>query len=136
VCAHAVRVAVKKIDGIDSVQVSLNRGVVVIRLKPENRVTLEQLREAIRRNGFTPKEADVRARGTVVQDSGHLALALPGIGAAFRLTVDSQAPATIGELERVRGQVVTLEGRVRETARWATALPSLEAHAISKDAAR
>lgn len=131
-----MRVAVKKIDGIDTVEVSLNRGVVVIRLKPENRVTLGRIRDAIRDNGFTPKEAEVRARGIVVEDSGHLALALPGIGAAFRLTADSQTPGMIGDLERVRGQGVTLEGRVPERSRGAKGLLPLEARALSMGAAR
>ena len=131
-----MRVAVKKIDGIDAVEVSLNRGIVVIRLRPENRVTLEHVREAIRENGFTPKEAEVRARGTVVDDTGHLALFLPGIGAAFRLTADSQAPGMIGDLQRLRGQEVTLEGRVPERPRGAERPLPLEARAFSKDVTR
>ncbi len=131
-----MRVAVKQIEGVDAVEVSLNRGVVVIRLRPDNRVTLEQAREAIRENGFTPKEADVRARGTVVDDSGYLALVLPGIGAEFRLTADSQAPGMIGDLERVRGQEVTIEGRVSESPRGAERPLPLEARVLSKGAAR
>ncbi len=126
-----MRVAVRNIDGIDSVEVSLNRGVVVIRLKPENRVTLAGIRDAIRENGFTPKEAEVRARGTVLDDSGHLALAMPGIHVAFRLAADSLASGIIDELHRVRGQDVTIDGRVPETARGAREPAILRARALS-----
>lgn len=129
-----MRVAVKRIEGIDSVEVSLNRGVVVIRLKPENRVTLQQIRTAIREKGFTPKEADVRARGSIVEDSGRLSLAFPGMGAAFRLRGDSQAPGIGGELDHVRGQEVTVEGRVPEMARGAAGPPLIEARTVSRRA--
>jgi len=122
-----VRVAVQKIEGVDAVEVSLNRGIVEIRLKPENGVSLEQVREAIRVNGFTPKEALIRARGTVVEDSGALALALSGREAAFRLAAHPESPGIIEEVWQVRGQEVILEGRVPETARRAEGLPRLEA---------
>ena len=131
-----MRVAVSKINGIDSVAVSLNRGVAVIRLKPENRVTLERVREAIRANGFTPKEAEVRARGTVVDDSGHLALVMPGGDVAFRLAPDSHALGIFGELQHLRDQDVTVEGRVPETARGAREPVVLQARALSKSPTR
>ncbi len=131
-----MRVAVKKIDGIDSVAVSLNRGVVVIRLRPDNRVTLERVREVIRENGFTPKAAEVRARGRVVDDSGYLALAMPGMDVAFRLTADSLAPGIIHELQRVRDQDVTIDGRVPETARGAREPAVLQARVLSRGAPR
>lgn len=129
-----MRVAVNEIDGIDSVEVSLNRGVVVIRLRPENRVTLAGIRDAIRERGFTPKEAEVRARGTVVDDGGHLALAMPGSAAVIRLVADSQAPGVIGELEGLLGQDVTVDGRVAETARGAREPAVLRARVLSKSA--
>ena len=131
-----MRVAVKTIDGIDSVAVSLNRGLVFIRLRANNRVTLEQVREVIRQGGFTPKDAQVRVRGTVVPDSGHLTLALPGIGVAFRLVADAQPPGVIGALDAARGHVVIVEGRVPETARGTGGPPRLEARVLSKDSMR
>jgi copper chaperone CopZ len=123
-----VRVAVTKIGGVASAEVSLNRGSVVIRLEPGNRVTLEQVREAIRESGFTPRDAEVRARGTVVAENGQLGLALPGIGVAFRLGADPRAPDIVGELQQLRSRDVTVEGRVPETARGARQPPVLQAH--------
>ena len=63
ICAHAVSVAVKKIDGVESVEVTLNRGHAEIKLKPGNRVRIEQIWEAVRKQGLTPKEARVVVRG-------------------------------------------------------------------------
>ena len=52
-----MRVAVRKLDGVRSVTVSLNDGYADILLASQNTVTVERIREAIRRNGFTPREA-------------------------------------------------------------------------------
>jgi copper chaperone CopZ len=55
----------RKVDGVQSVQVSLKEGITTLELRPENRVTLAQLRTVIRNNGFVPKEVQVIARGSV-----------------------------------------------------------------------
>ena len=37
-CAHVVNVALKKVAGVESVDVSLNKGLAAIKLKPGKRV--------------------------------------------------------------------------------------------------
>ena len=55
----------QKVDGVQSVRVSLNDGLTILDLKPGNAVTLAKLRQIIKNNGFVSKEATVVARGTV-----------------------------------------------------------------------
>lgn len=112
-CAHAVRVAVQEIPGVESVDVSLNRGLAVIRLARENRVSVEQLRDAIRDNGFTPKGAEVRVAGKVVERDGRPALAIPGQEIPFLLADHPDGEGKTEELLRVAGDgTVLVEGRV------------------------
>lgn len=63
-------VAIKKVDGVDSVEVSLERATADIRLKPGNSITLPQLRRIVRQAGYPTKEARVEARGAVVERNG------------------------------------------------------------------
>ena len=42
-CAHAVSVALEKIEGVELVKVSLNEGIADIKLKLGNKVTVEQI---------------------------------------------------------------------------------------------
>jgi copper chaperone CopZ len=70
ICAHAVRVAMQKVDGVQSVRVSLNDGLTILDLKPENAVTLVRLRQIIKNNGFVSKEASVLACGTPSGERG------------------------------------------------------------------
>jgi hypothetical protein len=58
----------KKVPAVAEVRVSLNDGLTILDLKPENSTTLAELRQIIKNNGFVPKEAAVVARGSVVGD--------------------------------------------------------------------
>jgi hypothetical protein len=58
----------QKVDGIQSVRVSLNDGLTILDLKPGNAVTLAKLRQIIKNNGFVSKEATAVARGTVADE--------------------------------------------------------------------
>ena len=69
-------VAIKKLDGVESVEVSLEKATADIRLKPGNAITLPQLRRIIRQSGYPTKDAQVNARGTFVDRNGKPALDL------------------------------------------------------------
>ena len=69
-------VAVKKLDGVESVEVSLEKASADIRLKAGNKITLPQLRKIIRQSGYPTKDAHVEARGTFVERNGKPALDL------------------------------------------------------------
>ena len=60
-----MRVAMQKVDGVQSVKVSLNDGLTILDLKPDNAVTLAKLRQVIKNNGFVSKEAQIVARGSI-----------------------------------------------------------------------
>ncbi len=69
-------VAVKKLDGVQTIDVSLEKASADIRLKPGNRITLTQLRDVIKKNGYPTKDAQVEARGRFVDRDGAIALDL------------------------------------------------------------
>jgi len=58
----------KKVPAVTAVRVSLNDGLTVLDFKPGNTVTLAELRQIIKNNGFVSKEATVVARGAVSAD--------------------------------------------------------------------
>jgi hypothetical protein len=81
-----VRVAILKLDGVESAEVSLERASTEIRLRPANRVTLAELRQIIKNNGFSAKEATVTVVGTVLERGGRPALGVAGTEAVWLLT--------------------------------------------------
>ena len=56
----------QKVDGVQLVRVSLKDGTTTLELRPDNRVTIAQLRKVIRNSGFVSKEVQVLARGSVL----------------------------------------------------------------------
>jgi hypothetical protein len=53
----------KKVSGVESVEVSLEKAMTDIRLAPGNTVTLTQVRNILRSSGFNAREATVTAAG-------------------------------------------------------------------------
>lgn len=69
-------VAVRKLDGVESVDVSLEKSSAVIVLKTGNTITLPQLRSVIRKSGYPTRDARITARGKIVEREGRLLLDL------------------------------------------------------------
>jgi copper chaperone CopZ len=81
-----VGVELKKLPGVASVEVSLNKGKALLKLEPGNSVQLREIVQKVRDKAFTPKEASVQVRGEVVSASGKLQLRVTGSSEAFDLT--------------------------------------------------
>src|SRR4029453_6903429 len=62
----------QKVPGVSAVRVSLNEGLTVVDFKEENSVTLAQLRQVIRNNGFVTREAQIVARGLVTASGNQM----------------------------------------------------------------
>jgi len=95
-CAAGVERGLRKLSDVRSVRVSLNEGKAVVALAPGSRTTIEQIREVIRHNGFTPREARAVLIGRVIRegdrwliDTGSQRFVLEGDDAVLR----SRAPA-------------------------------------------
>jgi hypothetical protein len=111
-----VRVAVRKLSGVESVDVSLDRATADIRLRAGNTVTLPQLRQIIKNNGFTSKEANVTVAGNLIERGGKPALDVTGTGIVMLIVPDPKQPDAYRRIEgqlRVKpGQPVELRGVV------------------------
>lgn len=123
-----MRVAVRKLEGVESVKVSLNDGLAEVRLVPGNRVTVDQLREIIRSKGFTPKDAGVVVSGAIIEHDGAPALTFDGTTPAFRLVDSADPRGTLSALRReAQGRRIEIRGRVPERRPSAAVeLPTLE----------
>jgi copper chaperone CopZ len=105
-CAHAIHVSMKGIEGVNSVDVDLNTGLVTIKLNPGNGATMRQFNEAVEKNGFTHKDAYVVARGKLTGTATAPILQIDGTMDQFALT-----PASGGvDVASLLGKTVTVAG--------------------------
>ena len=96
----------QKVPGVTSVRVSLNEGLTVLDFKADNTVTLAQLRQVIRNNGFVTREAKVVASGTVATSGNDLTFEVAGSRERYavraatnelraKMTVSTSAPLVV-----------------------------------------
>jgi copper chaperone CopZ len=105
-CAHAIHVSMKGIEGVHSVDVDLNTGLVTIKLDPGNRATMRQFNEAVEKNGFTHKDAYIVAKGKLTGSASAPVLQVDGTTDQFALT----PAAGGGDLAPFLGKTVMIAG--------------------------
>ena len=96
-------VALKSVPSVATASVSLNQGLAAVTLRPGNTTRTDQLRGAVTKNGFTPKEWRVTARGRLLRAGGKLQFMISGSNEAL----DASVPA---DLERFVDKAVEVEG--------------------------
>ena len=101
------------VNGVESVSVSLEKGLAAVKLKPANTVTLKQLQAAIAKNGFTMKDSRMVAAGKVLREAGSLKFQITGSNEVLNLIAESLSatpPAT-------NNATLLLDGTVLEATR-------------------
>jgi hypothetical protein len=121
-------VALKNINGVETAEVSLNKGLASVNMKPGNTATMKQLLDAIAKNGFTTKQSVVVARGDLVQDQGRLMLKLSGSNEALKIIGDDkQALAFVGKSVVIEGTIPeVLKGKTPDSIQPKSITPDME----------
>jgi copper chaperone CopZ len=109
-CAHVVDVALKKVAGVESVDVSLNKGLATVKLKPGNALSVPQFWELIHKNGYTPKSTAISVRGDLANVNGQLRLNVSGTKEALALVANPKNPTAYSEASKKLGQTVIVQG--------------------------
>src|SRR3954470_9600800 len=90
-CAHAIHVSMKGIQGVNTVDVDLNTGLVTVKLTPGNGAGMRQFNQAVEKNGFTHKDATVVARGKLTGTAAVPFLEVSGTQDRFALAPGAAA---------------------------------------------
>lgn len=64
-CNGAMDKALKKLDGVASIELQPQKGTVEIRLKADNKITMRDVRRIIKSTGYAPGDAEITARGRI-----------------------------------------------------------------------
>src|SRR6185503_20239366 len=88
-CAQSVDKTLKKIKGVETASFRMEDSVAVVHLKPGNSTPLEEVRDAMKRVGYTPKEAKVTVRGEARMESEKWIFRVAGGAAEYALDVSA-----------------------------------------------
>jgi copper chaperone CopZ len=124
-----VRVSLKSVSGVDSVDVSLEKGLASVKMKPGNAATFKQLQEAISKNGFTMKASDVSLTGKIVMMRGQPQLQVSGSNELVNLVPDGSQTANVNAMADKR---VLVEGTLEEAAKGKT-LDTIRYQTVKED---
>jgi len=109
-----VRVSLKAVSGVDTVDVNLEKGLATVNMKPGNMTTLKQLNEAIAKNGFTMKDSTAIVAGTVVTTNGKTALQVSGSNDVLNLVPESSSAVDPASLT---GKSILVDGVISEASK-------------------
>ena len=127
-CAHVVDVALKKVAGVESVEVSLNKGLATVKLKPGNSVSVPRLWELIHKNGYTPRATAVSVRGDLAIANGQLQLKVSGMQETIVLASDPKNAAAYSEAAKKLGQTVIVQGAMMPAKNFKAPVPLQVGH--------
>jgi len=105
-CAHAIHVSMKGIEGVNTVDVDLNTGLVIIKLAPGNSASMRQFNQAVEKNGFTHKDAEVIVKGNLTGTANAPVLEVSGTSDRYALS----ATAANLDIVSLLGKTVTVVG--------------------------
>lgn len=109
-CAHVVDVALKKATGVESVDVSLNKGLAIVKLKPGNMASVPQFWQLLHEKGYTPKATTVSVRGELAEVQGRLQLRVSGTKDILALIADPKNATAYSEASKKVGQILIVQG--------------------------
>jgi copper chaperone CopZ len=108
-CAYGMEKGLKKLEGVNKVKVSLNKGNAVLQFATDNKLSLADIRRVVRDGGFTPKQATVKISGTLQRDGDQLRLHV-GEGDYTLKPSEKAKDACQGLQEAGTGATVTVVG--------------------------
>ena len=106
-----MRVSLKSVAGVESVEVSLEKGLAAVKMKPGNTATLKQLQDAITKNGFTMKQSKAVIAGRVLVSDGKAQLQVSGSNDVVQLVPESQNAPNASSMQ---GKSVVVAGTIPE----------------------
>jgi copper chaperone CopZ len=123
-CAHAIHVSMKGIEGVNTVDVDLNTGLVTIKLVPGNSASMRQFNQAVEKNGFTHKDAEILVIGKLTGTANAPVLEVSGTSDRYSLSPTAEALDVVSLL----GKTVTVggvlpqapKGKLSDTLRYKT----------------
>jgi len=91
-----------KLPGVESAAVSLKSASADIRLKADNKITMTELRKVLKENGYPTRDAQIEARGRIVDSGGTLTVDLLN-GSSMPIEVNEAAAKPAQAIVEISG---------------------------------
>ncbi len=92
-CVESLPARIQRMRGVESAKVDAAKGILSVKLAAENRIRLEQIRDAIEQDGTKARQAAISAKGALFEQAGRWLFKLPNGGSQFEVLLDAAAPS-------------------------------------------
>jgi copper chaperone CopZ len=103
-CVESLPARIQRLRGVESAKVDAAKQILAVRLAAENRVRLEQIRDAVEQDGTKTRQATVTIQGTLVEEGNRWFLKVPN-GSSFEISLDGALPSAQYSLKAGRATV-------------------------------
>lgn len=107
-CAYGLERGLKKMDGLESVKVSLNDGKAYLTLATGNKLTLQKIQKEVKNNGFSARNAEVTLKGELLKEGNEWTIKVNG--ETFNVSDDT----TSDILSKLNPGNIQLKGLVKD----------------------
>ncbi len=73
-CAYGLEKKLKKVEGIEKLEIKVNEGTAKIRVREDKTLSFEAVEKAVKDGGFTPREISLTVTGRLVERDGRTVL--------------------------------------------------------------
>jgi copper chaperone CopZ len=111
-CLESLPERLKRVRGVETVHIDSGKGWISLKLAPQNRVRIEQIRDFIEQDGTKALEAKVEGRGVATLLDGVWQFRLEGQSATYRLVGNTQPEKRTrikGRMPRLRGESLEIQ---------------------------
>lgn len=115
-CAESAPRNLKKIKGVESASFRTKDSVAVLELKPGNTVALGDIRDAVKRMGYTPAGAKVTVRGEARKDGEKWILRVAGSDAEYPLEISAGHEIRESGITIIEGSLANPAGPLKVSA--------------------
>ncbi len=115
-CAESAPKNLKKIKGVTSATFRTEDSVAVLELAPGNTVALAEIRDAVKRMGYTPAAAKITARGELRKSGEKWTLLVTGAADEYPLETPAGQPILEGGSAVVDGSLADPSATLKVTA--------------------
>ena len=89
-CAHGLDKKLKKVEGVEKLEVMVDEGTAKITVKKGSSLSIEEVEKAVKDGGFTSGDISITVTGRLVERDGRTVLAMPGSEEIFLMEQNEQ----------------------------------------------
>lgn len=112
-CAYGLEKRLKKVEGVEKVEIKVDQGTANLTLKKGKTLSIEAVEKAVKDGGFTPREISLTVTGRLIERYGRTVLAIPD-GEEIFLVEPKEQIQKIKEALKSADKAVRLTGKLSQ----------------------